>query len=260
VRIASIALPPRKHAPGFTLIELLLAVFLLSLLFGALVFNFTNLQPGAELAEGAERFKSLLRFARAQAAFSGCRVQVRFEPDDADPFSPNLYHLRLTWEPDPWENPGIYVDLLPSAWDLEGINKTVTVTQVAQPTTSGPALRGAETASTAPMEPGAKSASEPTIDLESEAAPEWPEDTVEPMAAALPPITFFPDGTSDSAQILLAARAAEDRRKVLVHLAGITGSITHEWIAPAQGETTEAERDDWIDEFLEEMAAAEPVP
>ncbi len=69
----------RSGGSGFTLIELLLTVVVLLLLLGALVINFGGLQQGVKLDEGAEQFESLIRFARAHAANTGCRVQLTFE-------------------------------------------------------------------------------------------------------------------------------------------------------------------------------------
>ena len=43
----------RKTIRGFSLVELLLAITLVLLMLGAVVFNFSSVQQGAELDEGA---------------------------------------------------------------------------------------------------------------------------------------------------------------------------------------------------------------
>src|ERR1041385_225313 len=63
---------------GFTLIELLLVVALVLMLSSAVVFNFSNLLRGNQLEEGTTRLETLMRFARAQAANSGRKVQLVF--------------------------------------------------------------------------------------------------------------------------------------------------------------------------------------
>ena len=42
----------------------------------------------------------------------------------------------------------------------------------------------------------------------------------------MPPITFYPDGSSDSAEIIVAARSTEEEQRMSVRLVGITGSIS----------------------------------
>ena len=70
----------RDTGRAFTLVELLLAVALLVLLLGAVVFNFSSLQRGATLDEGVNQIGALIRYARAQAASSGRQLQLSFEP------------------------------------------------------------------------------------------------------------------------------------------------------------------------------------
>jgi hypothetical protein len=47
------------------------------------------------------------------------------------------------------------------------------------------------------------------------------------------PITFYADGSSDSAEIRLVSRNGEDSRRVVLHLEGITGSLRREILAAA---------------------------
>src|SRR5438552_7992898 len=91
--------PAQSAARGFTLIELLLALALLLMLVGAVVFSFSTLLRGRQLEEGATQLESLLRFARAHAANTGHRVQILFV-GDADSDGPAAT-IRVAWEPDP---------------------------------------------------------------------------------------------------------------------------------------------------------------
>jgi hypothetical protein len=50
-------------------------------------------------------------------------------------------------------------------------------------------------------------------------------DSEEPGFASFAPITFYPDGSSDSAEIILAARDAEDERRIRMQIIGATGAI-----------------------------------
>jgi len=49
---------------GFSLLELLLVLVIVLMLFSAAVFEFTSMNRGASLLEGADRLESLFRFAR----------------------------------------------------------------------------------------------------------------------------------------------------------------------------------------------------
>lgn len=132
-------MPRRNRAPslrsgGFTLVELLLAVALLALLLAAVAFNFTSLQQGQALEQGASQFESLLRIARAHAALSGQNVLVALVPSTALTSPPNpspqpqgnpdALALAVLAQPDPLRNPSLLVPisaataLLPTLADL----------------------------------------------------------------------------------------------------------------------------------------------
>src|SRR3954451_1026276 len=108
--------PNKTGGRGFTLLEMLLVMALLVALLGAIIFNFSSLQRGADLQEGARQFEALVRFAGAQAANSGRAVQLRFGGDAG---STNMVDvtddvedwgakLRVVWEPDPVLQPGVF--------------------------------------------------------------------------------------------------------------------------------------------------------
>jgi prepilin-type N-terminal cleavage/methylation domain-containing protein len=191
----------RQAGRGFTLIEILLATVLLLLLLGAIVFNFSSLERGARLDEGASQFESLLRHARAQATSSGRQVQIVFE-EGSDAFDSWVVDkVRLTWEPDPLGQPGLFKDLAQTEPFLEHINELVEVESLR--------LIGPGTSENGVSDSGSG--------REEEAERGQPD--------LLPPIRFYPDGSSDSAQIVLLSRDDQDQRRVTLRLLGVTGSI-----------------------------------
>jgi prepilin-type N-terminal cleavage/methylation domain-containing protein len=189
----------RSGGSGFTLIELLLTVVVLLLLLGALVINFGGLQRGVQLDEGAEQFESLIRYARAHAANTGCRVQLTFdELIGDDEFEAPLGNVFVRWEPDPLERPGEFKPLAEVSPLLETLLQLVEIDDVR------PLGSNLQVSSNSVVEIGA-----------------MPEE----MAASFAPITFYPDGSSDSAEVVLRARDPEDSRKLAVRLVGLTGRI-----------------------------------
>jgi len=197
-----------RTGPGFTLVELLLALALMLLLVSAMVFSFSTLLRGRQLEEGATQMESLLRFARAQAANTGRKVQLVFEGYD-DPDMP-LGSVRLNWEPDPLGQPGSFAPLAEAASQVREINGLVQVEEVK--------LR----------------------DANGEIPADYLKQTGETVENARPepfsPIMFYPDGSSDSAEIILISGDPEDERRVSVSVAGLSGVIRHELVNPATGE------------------------
>jgi type II secretory pathway pseudopilin PulG len=199
---------PGRHdtGAGFTLVELLLAVALVVLLLGAVVFNFAGLQRGAALDEGVSQFESLLRFARAHAASGGRQVEITFEEDVGEGLFVPLGNLRVLWEPDPVHRPGIFEPLLDLQSYVSRLTDLVSIEEV----------RLVEGDSFDPVLPATTEAP-----AEVAAAPSEPDS----MLVTFPPITFQPDGSSDSAEIILASRTDDDPRRIAVRLQGITGAI-----------------------------------
>ena len=181
-------------AGGFTLIELLLTLVLLLLLLGAVVINFTGLQSGVQLDEGAEQFESLIRYARAHAANTGCKVRLTFEEIIDEDIAIPLGNVFVSWEPEPLGRPGEFHPLPELSPLTESLLGLVEVEDVRP-------LGGGMTGST------------------ELASPE------EEMAVSFAPITFYPDGSSDSAEIVLAARDLEDDRRLALRIIGTTGTV-----------------------------------
>jgi len=217
----------RRHASGgFSLFELLLVASLLIMFLGAAVYTLKPSQGGVRLQDGALRFEGMLRLARAEAANSGKRVRVAFSRDE-EPATNQFSQVKLTWEPDPVEGPDVFEDLPRYRWDVERLNETIGIKSVSR------------------------------ID-------EWLDEGVSDGVAAAedslageenrgieaPPITFNPDGSSDSAEVVLAARDSDETRRVTVRIVGLTGTISSVW------QSEEAAM--WTAE--EAAASAEAVP
>src|SRR5688572_2124889 len=127
-----VAAPQRRgDGDGFTLIELLLTLIVLMLLLGAVVMNFTGLQSSSQLDEGVEQFESLVRYARAHAANSGCRVRLTFEEVAGEgEMAVPLGNVFAVWEPDPLNKPGEFHPLREVAPLLETMLGFVEVDEV----------------------------------------------------------------------------------------------------------------------------------
>lgn len=197
---------------GFTLLELLLVVVLVLLLAGAMVFNFSNLDQGTALAEGAARLDSLIRFAQAHAANTGRRVQLAFPLDDTGDVASWVGKVRIEWEPDPLGQPGVFEELLEAKAQAEAVNELVQIQEVNLPGMSTNAV-GADGLPAEPPSP---------MGLD------------EAMGDFFLPITFNPDGSTDSMEIVLAPRDMQFGQRAqhaILRLEGITGSVSHEIIS-----------------------------
>ena len=149
----------------------------------------------------------MIRFARAHASNSGQQVRITFEEDADDGLGVPLQNLRLLWEPDPVARPGFFVPLAEAGEYVRGLTDLISIESVRL--MAGDSFEGAAAdASGAPNENAGDSS----------------------MVAAFPPIGFFPDGSSDSAEIIIASRSEEDSRRIIVRLQGITGSIRRKLI------------------------------
>jgi Tfp pilus assembly protein FimT len=200
---------PLRAAAGFSLIELLLVVGLIMLLAGAMVFNFSSLLHGNHLEEGTTRLETLMRFARAQAANSGRKVQIVFGGEATNAPAASTSEVRATWEPDPLGQPGCYSDMAEAQWHVQEINDLVQVESVKliDDTAADPVANACPDDS----------------DLDS---------TNSVTAKLMAPITFYPDGSSDSAEIIVTPRSTEeDDQRMSVRLVGITGSISHQLLS-----------------------------
>ena len=186
----------RPAGPGFTLVELLLTVALLLLMVGAGVLNFGSLQRGAQLDEGATQVESLFRYARAQAASTGRSVRIVFG-DGAPPVGATNTATassgpQVSWETDPLGAPGRFEALPDAAPFTAQLRDLVQVREVRFPAV----VTGA------PIVPTAVEGTDGT-----------PAKDGQPPVPMLP-IMFYPDGSSDSVEVVLASMDDQDPRRL----------------------------------------------
>lgn len=205
----------RSCRGGFTLVETLLAASLFMLFVGAAIVSLGPSSRGCDLDQGAVRLESILRFARAEAANTGRRVRVAFSPESQATAQP--HQVRLTWEPEPLDEPEVFHDLSSAKWEVDGFGENVNVEQV----------RLLDANDVQPSD----AAADPGATEEDFGTAPTPESH---------PITFNPDGSSDSAEIVLAARSSDDARRVTVRVMGLTGVICRE-VTTDTKEDSEAE-------------------
>lgn len=209
----------KRPQAGFTLLELLLVVVLLVLFAGAAVMNLAPLWQGAALDEGVGQFESLLRFARAEAAQQGRRVQLQLA---AAPLSPETSAatdtppIQLRWEPQPLSQPGLFVENQSTTPLARSVNELVRVETVRRLDTV-PAAPVADATTTSTGFPVLTGMDQSLAATNTEA---WP------------PIMFYPDGSSDSAVILLASADNADSRRMLVRWNGLSGTAAHHQAEP----------------------------
>lgn len=194
-----------RRAKGFSLVELLLTLVLILCLAAASVFTFTAIYESANLDEGLDRFQSLIRFAQAEASTTGRKVRLQFEApaELATEGNTELRTIKVTWEADLLNAPGVFQEFTNKAWSEEIVNELVGVEKV-QPIQSPNSVPMAETAMPTTGE---------TTDATS-------------LEEEFPSITFYPDGSCDSAEIVLASRNTDDERRLAVRLSGLLGSVS----------------------------------
>lgn len=226
--------PIAQRRAGFTLVELLLVTVLLLLMLGAVIFNFSTLQKNATLDEGASQIEALFRYARAQAASSGRLVRIAFEEDVGDGLEVPLGNLRVEWEADPLNAPGLFSELADAAELVRSITELVRIEFVKA---VDPDLETSD--STMATGSGGESGVE----------------TNQSVWITFPPIGFFPDGSSESSELTIASRDEEDGRRVVLKLAGLTGIVRR---TTRSAEEADAEAPESADE-KRDAVAAEPA-
>ena len=204
---------------AFTLVELLLSVSLLLLLATAVIVNFGTLDRGARLTEGATLMESLLRYARAQSANTGRQVKVVFGAGSESSGGTGVAldasnsGVRVLWEPDPLGAPGKFEPLIGAAQLVDEVNDVVRVREVRQLGANlTTASAGTAYAAFTPTTAGNTNATVLGEDC---------------MPVSTPPVTCYPDGSSDSVEIILSPQDDEDLRRSVVSLSGVTGALKH---------------------------------
>jgi type II secretory pathway pseudopilin PulG len=216
----------RSAGPGFTLVELLLTVSLLLLMVGAGILNFGPAQGGARLDEGATQVESLFRYARAQAASSGRTVRIVFPDGEPVPTGTNststVPGVQVAWETDPLGAPGQFEPLPEAEPYTTQIGELVRVRPfraqpAAVPISAGPSS-SSSSSSTSPAPTGLSTGA----------------DT--PSAPQALTILFYPDGSSDSAEVVLGSLDEGDAKQMAIKLSGLTGVLRRRSIEIVAGE------------------------
>ncbi len=212
----------RLAGPGFTLVELLLTVSLLLLMVGAGILNFGPAQGGSKLDEGATQVESLFRYARAQAASSGRTVRIVFPDGEPVPAGTNststVPGIQVAWETDPLGAPGQFEPLADAKPYTTQIDELVRVRPLRAQAPAAPIVAGPSSSSTSPAPTGS------SIGGDAPSAPQ-----------ALT-ILFYPDGSSDSAEVVLGSLDDGDAKKMAVKLSGLTGVLRRRSIEIVAGE------------------------
>lgn len=227
---------------GFSLVELLLTLVLILCLAAASVFTFTAIYQSANLDEGSDRFQSMIRFAQAEAATTGRKVRLQFVPDASAPVDSEgeLRTIKVTWEADLLNAPGVFEEYTNKAWSEEIVNELVCVTKVEQISDAGVPV---------PM---------PLVSTQTSATgmEEYSE------GDEFPAITFYPDGTCDSAEVVLASRNSDDERRLAVRLGGMLGTMTTRTVSATEVESGDADAAAYeeFNELYEMSSPVEPGP
>jgi type II secretory pathway pseudopilin PulG len=224
-----------KRQVGFTLVELTLTVGLILGLAGVVIVNFGSLNRTARLEEGATQVESLLRYARAQAASTGKQVRLVFGEGASQggaglaatnsTVTTTNAGLQALWEPDPVGAPGKFETLQGATMLVDQVNDLVRVCGVGQPGTYANEVASGGFTSMSSL---------------TNASSNLQPDAKDQGAVAAPPtVICYPDGSSDSAEIVLSPLDDEDARLAVVTLSGTTGSLRHRivLVASAAGST-----------------------
>ena len=190
---------------GLTLLELVLVMALLALLAGAVAWNVSPWRTGERLEEGMERFQTVLRMARAEAATTGRRLRLAFGEETGQ--------CSVLWEPEPLSEPEQFTDYARCTWKSHIPTEMVRV------------LRSELTGSSAYRTLRAQMGREETEDN------------------ALQAVTFYPDGSSDSAVFELVDAEGSESFLAIIVLDGVNGVITARILSAEQYEQQQDKAD-----------------
>ena len=189
---------------GFTLLEVLLAVALVVVLVSIAVGTFTTMYQSEQIGEGSLKLDSVLRMARADAASQGRKIRMIFDPQTLQP--------SIVWEPKPLEEPGVFVPYTAANWTSGLPNDVVRV-------------RRSQRIGDSAVQTSLIKADD---DLQSA------------DGKVLQYITFYPDGTCDSAIIELAGLVDSELRIGRINIEGTTGTFTLRILTPTEQQEQEA--------------------
>ncbi len=213
----------------------MLTVALMLLLASAVILSFGALDRHSRLEEGASQVETLFRYARAQSANTGRQVKIAFLSEKPvttgaasqtnqllSVASTNLW-VQVLWEPDPVGAPGRFESLPGAEMLVEQVNDLVKVQTVGQP--GQVSINGG----TFEMpEPPLLAAAGETNALS----------LADAVTKSAPALTCYPDGSSDSMDILLSVANGDDQRLALVTLSGLSGRARHRIFTPGADEVS----------------------
>ncbi len=190
--VVTIQSPPSpRGGAAFTLIEILLAIAVLMVLLVVVVVNIGGWGKSQRLLEGVDRFETAIYMARADAANMGKKLRLSFTGDeDSGEFESG--GITVLIENDPLGAPGQFVQYTGCSWLHQLPTGMVRVNRSR--------LLGSSSYSRS----------------------EWTDDDDDEIS----PLTFYPDGSCDSAEIELSSTDPGDSRVMIVEVDGITGRVT----------------------------------
>lgn len=212
---AGVCRASRRGLGAFTLIEMILSLALVGMITALVVINVAGWHENRKLEEGAIQFGVALRLARADSANLGKRFRLAADED--------THRLRALYESRPLAAPGEFVGYRQATWAQSLPNDLIWVQRMS--------LRGASAFRTLALDE--------IRDADEREA-----------AESLAPITFYPDGSSDSARAVLITRVGNgpqeeledpEGRLALIDLDGTNGLIRTRLMTLAELEELEAE-------------------
>ena len=128
--------------------------------------------------------------------------------------------VTVVWEPDPYGAPGQFVPLREAQSYLDDLLELIEVIGVRLPVAKRPASTVSWNGYSAVATNVIPTVGSPPSDsaVPSEGT------TAEPTGAPFQ-VAFYPDGSSDSFEVIISSQEAEDTRHLLLSLAGVTGRI-----------------------------------
>lgn len=176
----------RAVRPAFTLLELILVLALLGLLASMTAISLSGWQSKAQLNEGIDRFQTAVALLRADAANQGRRLRLAFEQGEDERWQPVTL-----WERDPLGAPGEFTPYEGASVKTYLPGSLVRVVRCR--------LMGS-------------SAAQVLVGADAGMAEQ-----------ACVPVTFYPDGSCDAAEIHLVSADPDDTRVAVVRVSGLTG-------------------------------------
>ncbi len=185
-----------RGAAGFTLFEIVLAIGLVLVLMGVVLVSYASWSRTTKMEEGVFQFQAALRMARSESANTGKKFRMEFDQTSGA--------FKVTCEASPLAEPGVFQDYSGSPW----------ATNLPTDCLKASACRLTGSSAYAPQ------ASE--FILKST------------QATTLPSITFYPDGSCDSAVIELQGTDQAEGRTAVVTLDGVNRLVSANIMMPTE--------------------------